>query len=219
MKEPNRLFRWLFYLLGLLILAVGLTLNTKTGQGVTPIVSVPYCISQLSGLNFGNMTLLIYCLFVAAQFLIKGKKARWTDLLQVPLSIVFTRFMNLFDQLLDFEPQGAAATLLLLAAAILCTGVGAAMSVNMNLVPNPGDGIVAALAQRTGREMGLVKNCFDLLNVCLTLAMGFAFAQPFCGIGLGTLLAMVGVGRVIALFNRFCRLPLGRLAGLEAAAA
>ena len=141
MKESNQLFRWLFYLLGLLILAVGLTLNTKTGQGVTPIVSVPYCISQLSGLNFGNMTLLIYCLFVAA------------------------------------------------------------------------------LAQRTGREMGLVKNCFDLLNVCLTLAMGFAFAQPFCGIGLGTLLAMVGVGRVIALFNRFCRLPLGRLAGLEAAAA
>lgn len=201
MKEPNRLFRWLFYLLGLLILAVGLTLNTKTGQGVTPIVSVPYCISQLSGLNFGNMALLIYCLFVAAQFLIKGKKARWTDLLQVPLSIVSTRFMNLFDRLLDFEPQGAA------------------MSVNMNLVPNPGDGIVAALAQRTGREMGLVKNCFDLLNVCLTLAMGFAFAQPFCGIGLGTLLAMVGVGRVIALFNRFCRLPLGRLAGLEAAAA
>ena len=211
MKESNRLFRWLFYLLGLLILAVGLTLNTKNGQGVTPIVSVPYCISQLSGLNFGNMTLLIYCLFVAAQFLIKGKKARWTDLLQVPLSIVFTRFMNLFDRLLDFEPQGAAAT--------LCTGVGAAMSVNMNLVPNPGDGIVAALAQRTGREMGLVKNCFDLLNVCLTLAMGCAFAQPFCGIGLGTLLAMVGVGRVIALFNRFCRLPLGRLAGLEAAAA
>jgi len=210
-KESNRLFRWLFYLLGLLILAVGLTLNTKNGQGVTPIVSVPYCISQLSGLNFGNMTLLIYCLFVAAQFLIKGKKARWTDLLQVPLSIGFIRFMNLFDQLLDFEPQGAAAT--------LCTGVGAAMSVNMNLVPNPGDGILAALAQRTGREMGLVKNCFDLLNVCLTLAMGFAFAQPFCGIGLGTLLAMVGVGRVIALFNRFCRLPLGRLAGLEAAAA
>ena len=211
MKESNRLFFWLFYLLGLLILAVGLTLNTKNGQGVTPIVSVPYCISQLSGLNFGNMTLLIYCLFVAAQFLIKGKKARWTDLLQVPLSIVFTRFMNLFDRLRDFEPQGAAAT--------LCTGVGAAMSVNMNLVPNPGDGIVAALAQRTGREMGLVKNCFDLLNVCLTLAMGFAFAQPFCGIGLGTLLAMVGVGRVIALFNRFCRLPLSRLAGLEAAAA
>ena len=57
MKESNRLFRWLFYLLGLLILAVGLTLNTKTGQGVTPIVSVPYCISQLSGLTFGNMTL------------------------------------------------------------------------------------------------------------------------------------------------------------------
>ena len=56
--------------------------------------------------------------------------------------------------------------------------------------------------------MGLVKTVFDLLNVCLTLAMGFAFAQPFCGIGLGTLLAMVGSGPGDSPFNRFCRLPL-----------
>lgn len=213
------MYRWTFYLLGLLILAVGITLNTKTGQGVTPIVSVSYCFSQLTGLNFGNTTLLLYCLFVAAQFVLKGRKARWTDLLQVPLSMVFTRFMNLFDRLLDFEPQSVFSTLVMLALAILCTGVGAAMSVNMHLVPNPGDGIVAALAERTGKEMGLVKNCFDLGNVCLTLAMGFAFGQPFCGIGVGTVLAMIGVGRVVALFNHLCRAPLGRLAGVEPALA
>ena len=34
------------------------------------------------------------------------------------------------------------------------------MSVNMNLVPNPGDGIVAALAQRTVPGDGAGENCF-----------------------------------------------------------
>lgn len=38
----RQFYRWLFYLAGLFILALGLTLNTKTGLGVTPIISVPY---------------------------------------------------------------------------------------------------------------------------------------------------------------------------------
>ena len=32
--------RWGFYLMGLLILAMGLTLNTKAGLGVSPIISL-----------------------------------------------------------------------------------------------------------------------------------------------------------------------------------
>ena len=72
MKKINRstLFRVLFYLLGLLVLALGLTLNTKTGLGVSPIISVAYSISVISGQNFGNMTLVLYSLFVVIQICI-----------------------------------------------------------------------------------------------------------------------------------------------------
>lgn len=35
-------YRILFYAGGLLVLALGLTLNTKTGLGVSPIISVAY---------------------------------------------------------------------------------------------------------------------------------------------------------------------------------
>lgn len=83
--------RWGFYLLGMVLLALGLTLNTKTGLGASAIVSVPFTVSQATGLNFGNLTLVVYCLFVVAQFIIKGKNRQWIDVLQVPLSIVFTR--------------------------------------------------------------------------------------------------------------------------------
>ena len=40
-------YRILFYAAGLLILALGLTLNTKTGLGVSPIISVAYSIATI----------------------------------------------------------------------------------------------------------------------------------------------------------------------------
>ncbi len=60
-------FRVLFYLLGLLVLALGLTLNTKVGLGVSPIISVSFSVSTIWGFNFGNTTLVLYALFVIAQ--------------------------------------------------------------------------------------------------------------------------------------------------------
>lgn len=40
-------YRTLFYAAGLLILALGLTLNTKAGLGVSAIISVSYSVSLI----------------------------------------------------------------------------------------------------------------------------------------------------------------------------
>lgn len=112
-------YRILFYAAGLLVLALGLTLNTKTGLGVSPIISVAYSISQIFDHNFGNMTLALYSIFVVIEMVLHllrdfryskegqgalvhaGKKdlklILLMDFLQIPLSIVFTRFLNVFS--------------------------------------------------------------------------------------------------------------------------
>lgn len=48
------------------------------------------------------------------------------------------------------------------------------MTVNMRLVPNPGDGIVQAIADLMGRDQGFAKNCFDLVCVALTVILSLA---------------------------------------------
>ena len=209
--------RWSCYTLGMVILALGLTLNTKTGLGVSPIVSVAYCMSQILGMNFGDMTFVLYALFVAAQFAIRGKKSRLYDLLQFPLSLVFSRVLNLFDACIPYNSanHGGLANFLLLILAILCTGVGVSMTVNMRLVPNPGDGIVAAVAEKMGRDQGFAKNIFDVGCVTVTCIIGLMFRGQVIGIGIGTLAAMVGVGRSIALVNHFFKMRMCRAAGLE----
>ncbi len=206
--------RWGFYLLGMVLLALGLTLNTKTGLGASAIVSVPFTVSQATDWDFGNLTLVVYCLFVAAQFLIKGKNRRWTDLLQIPLSIVFTRFLNIFAAAIPYQSGNLPADIALLVVAIIFTGIGAAMTVAMQLIPNPGDGIVGTIAAVTGKELGFCKNCFDVGCVSLSLIIGLCFGNPLLGVGLGTLISMVGVGRAIAGFNYLCKRPLLQATGM-----
>ena len=99
--------------------------------------------------------------------------------------------------------------------AIVLTGVGAALSLDMRLIPNPGDGIVQTLSDFSGGSVGLTKNCFDIGNVLLTSAIGLLMAGQLVGIGLGTILSMIGVGRVIAVFNHFYFHKTAVLAGLQ----
>lgn len=222
--KKSLIYRWFFYVLGLVTIALGIILNTKSGFGVSAIISVAQSLSIISGVSIGDMTFVLYSVFVVMEIIIhclqnKGKpKAAiiGKDLLQLPLSIVFTRVMNVFSDMIP-SAEGVAARLLVLVLAIVLTGIGAAMSLDMRLVPNPGDGIVQALADLTHKPVGLTKNCFDLLNVCITISIGLIFAGKIIGVGLGTILAMLGIGRIIALFNHIFLDKMSNLAGMERA--
>ena len=213
-KKRQMAIRVALYLCGMVLLALGITLNTQAGLGASAIVSVPYTISQSIRVDFANLTLTFYCILVVAQFFIKGKNRRWMDLLQVVVSVVFTRFMALFQYRIDYRGGFLPKDLLVLALGILFTGIGAAMTVDMKLIPNPGDGIVSSLSDRFGRELGLCKNCFDAFCVFCSLIIGLSFGNSWIGIGLGTVFSMVGVGRVIYLFNHVAKLRLQQLSGL-----
>lgn len=158
----------------------------------------------------------LYVIFVLLQLIIRGKDRRYYDLLQIPLSLIFIRFMNLFNDKITVAPDTFAGQLFLLFAAVTLTGIGAAMSVNMHIIPNPGDGIVAAIAEVAHKEMGGVKNIFDLVNIGITFCIGLLSGHFLLGIGIGTVLAVIGVGRVVAVFNFLCKKKMAVLAGLEA---
>ena len=209
MKEKT--YRCIFYLIGIVVLASGLTLNTKAGLGVSPIISTAYIFSDISGFSFGDTTFVLYCIFVIGQLcLVKD----WKALLQIPFSIVFTHFLNLFSTLFTIQPSTLPSQIITLAVAILLTGIGAALTVNMKIIPNPGDGIVNAIGQVIGKDMGFSKNLFDSFCVIVTLVIGLFSSRLFFGIGPGTVIAVLATGRVIHIFNQLTKHKLDTLAGL-----
>lgn len=100
MEKVNR---WIFYILGMVVLAAGITLNTKTGLGVSPIISVAYCVSQIFELNFGDMTFVLYGIFVVVQLFLRERRERLATLLQFPLSLVFSRLLNLCSACIPYQ--------------------------------------------------------------------------------------------------------------------
>ena len=171
----------------MLTLAFGISLNVKTGLGVSPIISVANCFSSLLSLPIGDTTFVLYSVFVIIQIIVHIHLSRKNseiqlrsliikDILQLPLSLVFTRIMNVFEIMIpqmntlrDGFFSSMPGRLVALAAAIIATGVGAAATLDMRLIPNPGDGIVQSLSDLSKKETGFVKNVFDGINVSLTV--------------------------------------------------
>lgn len=193
----NFLRRFAVYTVGMVLLAMGIVLNTKTGLGVSPVVSLPYCLSLLEGFNFANATLVLYLALFVLEVVLKGRNMRLFDLLQIPFCLVFTRCMNLFSTALP-DAQSMVLRLVMLVLAIVCTGFGVAIMVAMHLIPNPADGLVQELSLKTKKSIGFTKNAFDLTFVCLSLVIGLIRAHAVVGIGIGTVCAMLGIGRAVS---------------------
>lgn len=216
--KREKIIRFVFYIVGLLVLALGLTLNTKTNMGVSPIISVAFCISTLINANVGDLTLLWYILFVLIEIFchigIKKYKVIVVDILQIPLSVVFTRFMNLFSDLIP-DMTGLPIRIVYLLLAVIFTGTGIGLTLNMRLIPNPGDGVVQAISDCCGKSISTVKNLLDAACVIMTIIIGFLFTGGIVGIGFGTIFAVIFVGRVVAVFNSLFKDKIVKEAGLQ----
>ena len=212
MSTGKRIYRWLFYVLGMAILALGIVLNSKSRLGMSPILSPAYCLSEIYGLNFSTLTLVYYILLVAAQFILRGRNYRLSNLLQVPVCIVFTRLMDIFSRLLPLEPVYLWQKLLIAAAAVLATGAGMTLALNMLLVPNPGDGIVQAISDRSGLSLGTSKNFFDGGSALVAIVLSLILSGRIAGLGIGTVINVVCIGRVVALCTWLFKGKITRLA-------
>lgn len=215
-KNKCWLWRVLFYSVGLVVLSIGITLNTKSNLGVSPIISIPFSIANILNLNFAAMTFIVYAVFVLIQFIIKGKNRDLKDILQIPFSLLFSVLINYFGEIFNFNYTTIWQNLLLLFVAIIVTAIGASMTVNMKLVPNPADGLAQAIGDILKKGLGFGKNALDITCVVTTCIIGIVLTGKIFAIGIGTLIAMIGVGRVIAVFNFIFKDKMDRLAGLQA---
>ena len=178
MKLRKLINRLLSYGLGIVILALGITLNTKTGLGVSALVSIAYTVANAWNLNFALMTFLLYTCFALIEvglkwgFLPPLRKVIWKDLLQIPFSLAFSLLLNVFGGIIPVA-EHVGAQIVMLVLAIVCTGIGAAMIVDMHLIPNPADGLAQTLGMVTKKGMGLGKNLLDCSCVGISAVIGF----------------------------------------------
>ncbi|WP_146211888.1 YczE/YyaS/YitT family protein [Dielma fastidiosa] len=182
------------YFLGLVILCLGVVLNTKTNLGVAAINGIPYVLANTTSISLGTAVLMMYCLFIAVQWLVK-KRIDLLTLLQLPISYLFGRMVDVINlYVLQFEAGSFIEGIVMLAAAIILVALGTTLVVSMNLVPNAPDGLVQTIAGRWNQSFGKVKLIFDGCCLCIAAIISWLMLGNIIGLGFGTVCSMALTG-------------------------
>lgn len=199
--------RYLWFLTGVLINSFGVALITRAALGTSPISSLPYVLSFRFPVTLGQFTFAMNLFFILGQVLLLRRDFQPIQLLQVAVNAVFSAFIDVSMGLLswlEISSLPMAVLVLVLGCAVLAFGISVEVAPRVLMVP--GEGIVQAIAAVTGWRFGNVKVGFDAALVATALVLSLLFFHRLQGLGAGTILSALAVGRFVNLYNR--RLPL-----------
>lgn len=200
--------RYLAFFAGLIINSFGIVFVTKGALGTSPISSVPYVLSlQFPHISFGMFTFIMGTLFVIAQAVLLRRDFQPIQFLQIPANALFSVFIDIATGLFaGFQPTSLPVQLGCVVFGSIVLAVGVAIEVAPNTIFVPGEGLVRAIAAVGKFRFGTTKNCFDLTLVGISLVLSLVFFGGLNGLGLGTVIAAVLVGRSVNVVN--AHLPL-----------
>ena len=92
----NKLKRYILFLIGLFVNALGVSLVTKASLGTSPISSIPYVLSLNFPFTLGNFTIVFSILLIILQILILRKNFKLENILQIPVSTLFPALSSAF---------------------------------------------------------------------------------------------------------------------------
>lgn len=199
----NKLKRYLLFLAGLFINALGVSLVTKASLGTSPISSIPYVLSLNFPLTLGNFTIIFSIFLILLQILILRKNFKWENILQIPVSIAFGYFIDLTMYMFFWvNPQNYAVKLIALLAGCIVLGFGVYMEVLADVVMLPGESFVRAVVQTWNTNFGTTKIAFDSSMTVVAGVLSFIFFGKLNGVREGTIIAALLVGLVARLFGK-----------------
>ena len=90
------IFRYSLFIFAVIVQSSGIPLVVRSLLGISPTSSLPYVISVASNFSLGQMTFAFNMLLILAQFMLLRSKFHKIQLLQVPMTIVFSFFIDVF---------------------------------------------------------------------------------------------------------------------------
>ena len=200
----NKLKRYLLFLAGLFVNALGVSLVTKASLGTSPISSIPYVLSLNYPLTLGNFTIIFSIFLILLQLLILRKNFKIENVLQIPVSIAFGYFIDLTMYMFFWvNPQNYVVKLIALLAGCVVLGFGVYMEVLADVVMLPGESFVRAIVQTWNTNFGTTKIIFDSSMTIIAGVLSVLFFGKLNGVREGTIIAALLVGFIARLFGKY----------------
>ena len=207
-RHQGLIRRYMLLLFGLMVNGLGVAWITKASLGTSPISSIPYVLSLGFSPTIGMFTFVFNALLVAAQIALLRRRFSPVELLQLPVTLVFSAFIDGFMLLLSpLNPDAYWQQLLCLLVGCCVLGFGVSIEMIANVVMLPGEAFVRTISDCTAVEFGKMKVIFDVSCTVIAAGIGFLLFYELAGVREGTLIAALFVGT----FARFCKKHLNGL--------
>lgn len=199
-----RIFRKvIIYCLGLLFLAVGVTFSIKSRLGISPVNSIPYIVSLITGIEQGHVIIVVFAVFILIQIALLRRNFKARNLLQIIFSTVFGYFVTFSNFIFSFTPPDHyVIRLLLLVVSMILISIGIILYLRANILPMPPEGFMLAIQVITGKEFHKVKTVVDTCLVLTATALALIFLGGFVGVREGTIIAAVFIGKIMGIIEK-----------------
>lgn len=207
-------YRILFYVLGLLIMAFGVAISVNSELGVSTVNSLPYVISLITRSNLGTCVIIVFGCYIVVQILLLRKQFKWINLTQIIFSTIFGYFTDFAKFVVgDFALPTYFGKLVMLAVSIVMIAVGVSMYVGTKLINMPMEGMTSAITELLpGKSFHQVKVVVDCIVVVAALVLSVVFLHGLYGVREGTILCALLVGSamkpiqkvLLPVMNRIC---------------
>lgn len=211
----HTVIRMLMYLVGVAVLALGMSLQTASGLGVAALTCFATTLSMLTGKTLGFWITATYVAYIVAQLAILRSEFQPRILLELFFSTLIGGLTDLFMAVNPLHPTALPTQIATMLLSLAVTAFGVSLVVNMGVVPNAPDGLVQVIAEKLKRRFGDVKVVFDCSHVAASLALSLIFMYNLGGFGVTTAISALFLGHVINVANklfaqRFIRAAFGK---------
>ena len=200
----NLAIRIAFYLVGFLIMTLGIAVSVKSDLGVSPVSSIPYTITCITGLDLGLATIVFHVALVVLQIVLLRRAFQVKNLLQVPVGVLFGAFTTFSVNLLAFIPTPADvwAQIAMMLVSTVLIAFGIFLYVPADFIPLAGEGAMLAIAQVARKKFSTVKLAFDISMMAVSLMTCLLVLHGLGSVGIGTVIAAVLVGSELKVLNK-----------------
>lgn len=205
MKKTDHLItRYVVFIFGLFIAALGVAFSTKAGLGTSPVSSVPYSVSLFSSFfSFGGWLNVLSLLQIITQVLLLRKNCDPIEIgIQTVLAFVYGYLTNFCCSLLGgITVTSYPGQLGMLAVSCIVLALGIWIQFMGGVAMLPGEAMNRAISKVTGKPYENVKILFDVLYILIAAVLCLVFLGRLEGVREGSVIAAVAIGFIIKGYN------------------
>lgn len=180
-------WRWTFYVIGLIVLALGISMTIKGYRlGVGPWDVFHIGLQQNLGLTIGSWSIIsgLVIVVVTAYYLKKWPQlGTWLNMVLLGL------FIDFFNWIIpDFESLSAQTIIFVLGVIVMSYGVGLYVSPNMGAGPR--DSLMLIFVEKFGISIKVVRTAIEVIVAIL----GWILGGP---VGVGTIVITLFIGQFV----------------------